>query len=341
MIMEWTQLTDDTALKATARELKQKTGIRPFTNYIFGIGLDEYADTFLVNYDDTSITLLKKIDDVVKLYYWITDPSSYAFEMPDTLKDCSLVCDIIEEEGRERQNDVIGRLLDLGFEKYKKYYMWTCSEAPGQPEPSAPAAPSGQPESSEQPEPSKQPESYGQPEPSEQPESLKQPESSGQPKQPAPPEQPEPSAPAAQPEPAEQPGTDRNNLKATYSSFREEALAIYDIFDPLGDNLPLKSRFRETCSSMMTLWVNDIPAACIIYEVSGKTATETFIYALPGNEHQGFGKAAQQHFLFDMLHDGEVKKVTAWIEENNTSSIRLHSSCYKRETQYKSVLKFR
>ncbi len=114
---------------------------------------------------------------------------------------------------------------------------------------------------------------------------------------------------------------------------------IYSIFDPYSDMLPLKRMFHEFLRERYSLscFKNGHYEGSLIYMVNGKTATVEFIYTLKNGN--GIGGILLMKFVGKCFINRGVRKLYAWINDDNDASIKTHKSAgFEMTDQYKITL---
>lgn len=123
----------------------------------------------------------------------------------------------------------------------------------------------------------------------------------------------------------------------TYQASVEELSAMYDIFDPYSDALPLRKAFPEYLETMSILScaVDGKHAGSSMGKKDGWGNGFVFVY----DEFPGVGAYLLSEGLERELREHPNKILRATIEDQNTSSIRLHRSLgYERTKQYHKIL---
>lgn len=130
---------------------------------------------------------------------------------------------------------------------------------------------------------------------------------------------------------------DLKGFDLTYQASAEELSAMYDIFDPYSDNLPLRKAFPEFLASM------DILSCAVDGKYAGSSMSRKdgwgngFIFV--HDDFPGVGAYLLSIGLdwADREHPNRIQRAT--IEDNNARSIRLHKAFgYKRTNQYHKIL---
>lgn len=130
----WQLVDREEDIKQLVIELKNKDRKNFRTNYLFyGSEKDEeykYTEAFYCQ-TESAIFLLERIDEIYKFSYFCLQKENisktdieFHITFPSCVSKSKIVCDIIEDEGREKQNEIRSALIQYGFIPYKKYYLW-------------------------------------------------------------------------------------------------------------------------------------------------------------------------------------------------------------------------
>lgn len=131
----------------------------------------------------------------------------------------------------------------------------------------------------------------------------------------------------------------REGVDFSYQASVEELSAIYDIFDPYADHLPLRKGFPEFLSLM------DIISCTVDGQYAGSYMSHReqggfgFLFTLDQFRGSGIGVMLVSVWLdrFFQEHPKRICRVT--ILEDNTDSIRLHTAFgFERTKQYHQIL---
>jgi len=73
-----------------------------------------------------NLYVITRRNDMDVLYYWVSNRENLYFEY-----DKTLICEIFDWDGRERQRHILNGLTEAGFTYYAKYYEWKGTEISG------------------------------------------------------------------------------------------------------------------------------------------------------------------------------------------------------------------
>lgn len=124
---EWILLKSESELETMARALRRKCRGHYYTNYFFinSTRNDDlrYTEMFWMAEGDNLYAIERK-DDFYQLFYFVGDPESIQLNLPPSVEQGVLTCEIYEEEGKEKQGCVVEKLYTEGFCDYKKYHYY-------------------------------------------------------------------------------------------------------------------------------------------------------------------------------------------------------------------------
>lgn len=127
---EWISLTSKAVLDEKARALRRKCRGHYFSNYVwFSAAIEKeipYSPMWLFEEGDNML-LLQQYNEFFKLFYFIGDITSFRLQLPAIVGEKKVLCEFIEEEGKEKQKEIAESLIQLGFAQYRKFYMMECT----------------------------------------------------------------------------------------------------------------------------------------------------------------------------------------------------------------------
>lgn len=127
MMGDWRVLETGDELTEKIQELKRKCSKRVLSNYLLSEQQvnEEIADTeYFYTEKGENITLIKRWDDFYQMYYFIGNQNAFFLNLPMSVDQGILICELIEKDTRKRQEEVVGKLHFFGFKDYKRYYLW-------------------------------------------------------------------------------------------------------------------------------------------------------------------------------------------------------------------------
>jgi len=124
---EWILLRSEAELEAKAKALRRKCRGHYYTNYYFihSTRDDDLRHTEMFYREDgDNLYAIERRDDFYQLFYFLGDADRVRLELPPSVENGVLTCEITEEAGKEKQGVVFERLYAEGFSDYKKiqYY---------------------------------------------------------------------------------------------------------------------------------------------------------------------------------------------------------------------------
>ncbi len=128
---DWVSLTSMAVLDEKARALRRKCRGHFHSNYIwFSAAIEKemsYSPMWLLE-DGDNMLLLQQYDAFFKLFYFIGDVDHFVIDLPNETQTKKVLCELFEEEGKEKQNEFLNSILSRGFSCYRKFYMLECSQ---------------------------------------------------------------------------------------------------------------------------------------------------------------------------------------------------------------------
>ncbi len=128
---KWNLLLSKAELDGKAKALRRKCRGHFFSNYVwFSDAIKKeflYSKMWLCE-DGDNILLLQQYDTFYKLFYFVGDVEKLIVTLPDETQSKHVLCEFFEEEGKEKQTEVLKELLSSGFKCYRKFYMFESSE---------------------------------------------------------------------------------------------------------------------------------------------------------------------------------------------------------------------
>ncbi len=116
---------------------------------------------------------------------------------------------------------------------------------------------------------------------------------------------------------------------------------IYDCFDPIGAQLPPRSRLQAYMdeTDIVIASLSDELCAAAIYRIKSGIATEEYVYTPVDMRCRGYSKQVERRLIEIVSARPDVRRLNAWVEEKNISSLRLHDEFgYKKTADYKLTL---
>lgn len=126
-------------------------------------------------------------------------------------------------------------------------------------------------------------------------------------------------------------------LDTAYQAGVEELSAMYDIFDPYSDDLPLRKAFPEFLASMniVSCAVDGQYGGSFMYKKNGWGNSYLFVLS----NFFGLGVPLFSAGFAEYIREHPNRVARATIEDHNARSIRLHKAFgYERTRQYHTVL---
>ena len=129
MMSEWTILDSKAILDDKARLLRKKCRGHYFSNYIWfseAIARQFPFSQFWICEEGDNMLVLQKYDGFDKLFYFLGDVGKLKIIPSKESNSSQILCEMFEEEGKEKQTVVLDKLCTQGFSVYRKFYMWEC-----------------------------------------------------------------------------------------------------------------------------------------------------------------------------------------------------------------------
>ena len=129
---EWTILESKAILDVKVRMLRRKCRGHYFSNYIWfseAIAKQFSFSRFFYCEEGDNMLVLQKYDRFDKLFYFLGDVDNSKMTPPKDSHSSQILCEMFEEEGKEKQSIVLDKLCSQGFSIYRKFYMWECNKS--------------------------------------------------------------------------------------------------------------------------------------------------------------------------------------------------------------------
>lgn len=132
MMSEWTILESKAILDDKARVLRRKCRGHYFSNFIWfseAIAKQIPYSQFWIYEKGDNMLVLQEYDGFDKLFYFLGDVNNFEMIPPKASVSSQILCEMFEEEGKEKQTVVLNKLCSQGFFLYRKFYMWECNKS--------------------------------------------------------------------------------------------------------------------------------------------------------------------------------------------------------------------
>lgn len=129
---EWTILESKAIIDDKARMLRRKCRGHYFSNYIWfseAIAKQFPFSQFFICEEGDNVLVLQKYDGFDKLFYFLGDVDNFTMTPPKDSHSSKILCEMFEEEDKEKQTVVLDKLCSQGFSVYRKFYMWECNSS--------------------------------------------------------------------------------------------------------------------------------------------------------------------------------------------------------------------
>lgn len=124
---EWILLKNEAELEAMAKALRRRCRGHYYTNYFFINSTRNndlrYTEMFYQS-DGDNLYAIERKDNFYQLFYFVGDVDSVRLDLPPSVDQGVLTCEIFDEEGKDRQRCVLEKLYMEGFCVYKKYHFY-------------------------------------------------------------------------------------------------------------------------------------------------------------------------------------------------------------------------
>lgn len=132
--MNWNLLETKAVIDEKARVLRCKCRGHYYSNYnVFSATLEKefsYTKIWIAEEGDNML-LLQKYNNFYKLFYFIGEVESLHLSFPEETKNAKILCELFDEDDREKQTPALLSLKQNGFSVYRKFYMWESTENNG------------------------------------------------------------------------------------------------------------------------------------------------------------------------------------------------------------------
>lgn len=123
---KWDLIVDESTIGAYINEIRKSCNKRPYSNCEMML---QYKYDSKGVYPikccicEKNLTILECKNEIWFMNYYWGEIEAVSIDFPDDVES-NVVCEIVEIEGKERQQEVVKYLLDYNFTQYKKYYKW-------------------------------------------------------------------------------------------------------------------------------------------------------------------------------------------------------------------------
>lgn len=123
----WVLLRNESELETKAKALRRKCRGHYYTNYYFLRSTRDddlrYTELFYLE-DGDNLYAIERKDDYYQLFYFVGDADRIRLELPPSVENGVLTCEIDEEERKEKQGPILERLYQEGFGDYKRFHYY-------------------------------------------------------------------------------------------------------------------------------------------------------------------------------------------------------------------------
>lgn len=123
---KWELLTSEIDIASIAKDIRKICERKPYSNCeaLFQNGSDRLRKESCYCLGERNLSIIEPIDGIYFIYYYWGDVDKVFVPAINEKGKQLFVCEIIEIEGRERQEEIVYSLKKQGFVQYKNYYKW-------------------------------------------------------------------------------------------------------------------------------------------------------------------------------------------------------------------------